>query len=132
MPPTDLSKLDAAGKIKALNAIVRGQVLRLDLRGSSGKELKGPHYCVVLSADAVNRNTDTLIVVATMTHGSTGPKRHEVPLPAGEADLPCAAGVVVHHVRTIDPADRVTEIFGIVTPKTMLEIESAIKRVLAL
>jgi mRNA-degrading endonuclease toxin of MazEF toxin-antitoxin module len=132
VPPIDVTSLDAAAKIRAINAIARGQVLRLDLGGSAGKELRGPHYCVVISADKVNQNTDTLVVVATMTHGGRGPRAHEVPLKAGEAGLPTAAGVVAHHVRTIDPTVRVAEIFGTVEPLTMLEIENAIKLALDL
>ena len=38
MPPIAIAGLDQAAKIKALNAIVRGQVLRVNLAGSKGKE----------------------------------------------------------------------------------------------
>lgn len=59
-------------QIRLLNAIRRGDVLRVDLKGAVGHELRGPHYCVVVSNDILNADLMTFVVVPCTTHDGTG------------------------------------------------------------
>lgn len=125
MPPRIVLKsLSGEKYAEALERIQRGDVLKVDLRGAEGGELERPHYCVVVSNDALNRKLGTVIVVPLTTHGGGGkPKPFEVELKAGDGGLEKDGYALPHQVRTIDKAARVTEIWGELSDDCMTEIE---------
>jgi mRNA-degrading endonuclease toxin of MazEF toxin-antitoxin module len=108
---------------RELNAIRRGRVLKVDLRGAVGRELRGPHYCVVVSKDVLN-TFGTIMVVPLVSHGGRGVARqYEVQLKAGDGDLGQPGAAVPHQIRTIERSERVTEIWGTLSDVAMEEID---------
>jgi len=67
----------------------RGDLVHVNLSPSSGRELTGPHYALVLSSKLYNRGAGTCICVAITSRVRGGP--FEVTLPEGH--LPPKAGV---------------------------------------
>lgn len=67
----------------------RGDLVHVNLSPSSGRELTGPHYAMVLSAKSYNRAYGLAICVAITSRIRGGP--FEVLLPKGH--LPPKAGV---------------------------------------
>ena len=113
--------------IRLCNGNRRGDVLKVDLRGAQRQELRGPHYCVVVSNDTLNASCETVVVVPLTTHGGKGTaKSYEVPVPAGEGELDKDGAAVPHQVRTIDTKERVIEILGRLPESTLREIEDAL------
>ena len=122
-----LKSLSAQDHADALDQIRRGHVLKVDLGGATGGELEGPHFCVVVSADMLNKNLHTVIVVPLTTHGAGAvAKPYEIPLKAGDGDLDHDGFALPHQVRTIDKRKRVTEIRGVLSRDAMDEIEGGL------
>jgi len=67
----------------------RGDLVHVNLSPSSGRELTGPHYALVLSPRTYNRPTGMVICVGITSRVRGGP--FEVLLPVGH--LPPKAGV---------------------------------------
>jgi len=125
MPPVHvIFGMSQTDKIRVINAIERGDVLKLDLKGAQGKELRGPHYCVVISNNIINKQSDTLVVVPLSTHGGTKvTKTYEVALKAGEGGLESDGSAIPHLVRSIDASARVQEVWGQLPNPVMEKIE---------
>lgn len=66
----------------------RGDLVHVNLSPSSGRELTGPHYALVLSPRTYNRATGLVVCVAITSRHRGGP--FEVLLPRGT--LPAKAG----------------------------------------
>lgn len=111
--------------IRLCNGIRRGDVLKVDLGGARRRELRGPHYCVVVSNDTLNKANETVVVVPLTTHGGKGkPSAYEVALKAGDGGLTQDGAAVPHQVRTIDTKERVIEILGRLSDDAMDDIEA--------
>ena len=67
----------------------RGDLVHVNLSPSSGRELTGPHYSLVLSAKSYHQSYGLAVCVAVTSRIRGGP--FEVPLPKGH--LPAKAGV---------------------------------------
>lgn len=127
-----LADLTQEEQIKALSAVRRGDVLKVSLAGAKGLEMRGPHFCVVVSNDILNENDRTVVVVPLTTHsGSHKVGEHEIELKAGDGGLDQDGAAIPHQVRTIFlGAERIISFHGRLTEKTMERIETMLQWVL--
>ncbi len=111
---------------------LRGDVIRVNLDPSLGSESNKKRPCVVIQNDIGNKYSPITIVVP-VTDAEKVPKRYpvDVPIKKGEGGLIKDSVAQCNLIRAID-GSRVIERMGQVTPRTMAEIEKALKISLAL
>lgn len=125
MFPILVYKLNQDEKLKALNNLQRGDVIEVDLtKGSLGKEQKKLRPCVIVSNNALNKNSETIVVVPITSHdGNSKPALYDVEIPPNEGGLTKPSFATPHKLRNIDPAERVKEIWGRLSDQTMFAID---------
>ena len=111
----------------------RGDVVRVDLEPARGSEpYKTRRPCVVVQNDTGNRFSPVTIVAA-ITDEEQVPKRYpvDVPVKQGEGGLTKNSVVQCNLIRCID-GKRIVETIGKFSPKTMQEVDRALKISLSL
>jgi mRNA-degrading endonuclease toxin of MazEF toxin-antitoxin module len=74
-----------------------GDVVHLDWAPSRGREMRGPHYALVLSADVYNVATG-LVIVSPITSNAGKLSNFEFPVRTGRVD----GVVILSEVRSLD------------------------------
>lgn len=103
----------------------RGDVIHMDFSPSSGREMAGPHYALVLSTIAFSRATGMCVVLPCTTKFHPDQRLHETHL---MMELPPIQGlkergwVYVHQLRTIDYRTRGASLAGKVGSEFLLDV----------
>ncbi len=113
-------------------AWTRGDVVVVNLDPAIGSEPNKRRPCVVIQNDTGNKFSPVTIVAA-ITDAENVPKRYpvDVPLNQGEGGLTRNSVVQCNMVRCVD-GQRVIGTLGKLSPKTMQEVDRALKISLAL
>ena len=103
----------------------RGDVIHMNFSPSSGREMAGPHYALVLSTIAFSRKTGLCVVLPRTSKFHPDQRLHETPL---MMELPPISGlnergwVYVHQLRTIDYRQRGASFIAKVEQVFLLEV----------
>jgi mRNA interferase MazF len=112
---------------KTITNVLRGEVYLVRFDPIEGSEVGKTRPALVLQNDIANRTSPVTIVAAISSQfNPTHLYPTEVLIKAGEAGLTIDSVVLLNQIRTIDKA-RLLSLSGKVEPKTMLEVERAIK-----
>jgi len=112
---------------KIITSVLRGEVYLVRFDPVEGSEVGKTRPALVLQNDIANRTSPVTIVAAISSQfNPTHLYPTEVLIKAGEAGLTIDSVVLLNQIRTIDKA-RLLSLSGKVEPKTMLEVERAIK-----
>lgn len=112
---------------KTITSVLRGEVYLVRFDPVEGSEVGKTRPALVLQNDIANRTSPVTIVAAISSQfNPTHLYPTEVLIKAGEAGLTIDSVVLLNQIRTIDKA-RLLSLSGKVEPKTILEIERAIK-----
>lgn len=112
---------------KTITSVLRGEVYLVRFDPVEGSEVSKTRPALVLQNDIANRTSPVTIVAAISSQfNPTHLYPTEVLIKVGEAGLTIDSVVLLNQIRTIDKA-RLVSLIGKVEPKTMLEVERAIK-----
>lgn len=112
---------------KIITNVLRGEVYLVRFDPVEGSEVGKTRPALVLQNDIANRTSPVTIVAAISSQfNPTHLYPTEVLIKAGEASLTIDSVVLLNQIRTIDKA-RLLSLSGKVEPKTMFEVERAIK-----
>lgn len=112
---------------KTITNVLRGEVYLVRFDPVEGSEVGKTRPALVLQNDTANRTSPVTIVAAISSQfNPTHLYPTEVLIKAGEAGLTIDSVVLLNQIRTIDKA-RLVSLIGKVEPKTILEVERAIK-----
>ena len=112
---------------KTITTVLRGEVYLVRFDPVEGSEVGKTRPALVLQNDIANRTSPVTIVAAISSQfNPTHLYPTEVLIKTGEAGLTIDSVVLLNQIRTIDKA-RLLSLSGKVEPKTMLEVERAIK-----
>lgn len=112
---------------KTITTVLRGEVYLVRFDPVEGSEVGKTRPAVIIQNDIANRTSPVTIVAAISSQfNPTHLYPTEVLIKAGEAGLTIDSVVLLNQIRTIDKA-RLLSLIGKVEPKTMLEVERAIK-----
>lgn len=106
--------------------VLRGEVYWVDLNSGQGSEINKVRPCVVMSADPLNRARRTVIIVPL----SSSPTPHPpITIPVSFQEKNAVA--VIDQIRAIDKT-RLKQRAGVLPSKHVIELEEALRQVLAL
>ena len=114
----------------AVVVIKRGDVVRVDLAGATGKERQDPHPALVIQNDMGNA-VSPLTIIAPITR--IDPYENlpvQVPFKKGEGGLAKDRVIELGHIRTIDRDARIDAakgVVGVMAKATMEAVDKAIK-----
>ena len=108
--------------------VVRGMVVEVKVDPQGRKK----RHCLVIQNDIGNKNS-TFVIVAPITSADDVPRASAigVRVPRGESGLDHDSYVLCHQIRTVNE-NRLGEISGQLTAKTMKEVDDALRISLAL
>jgi mRNA interferase MazF len=103
----------------------RGDVIRVNLDPSIGREQTKTRPCLVVQTPMLRRAQTTIVV--PISEGRQDTKLpFLVPIPKGEAGLTKDSHLLIHQIRVIDES-RIVEKLGTVRLKTLAEVDAALK-----
>lgn len=109
-------------------ALVRGDIVYVDLRGAEGGEKQGKRPCLVIQNDIGNRHSPLTIVAPITDERQNKALPVQVPIPAVELGPSGKDSVIeLGHVRTIDRDARIERVIGRASPGTLDRVNTAIK-----
>ncbi|MBL8193896.1 MAG: type II toxin-antitoxin system PemK/MazF family toxin [Blastocatellia bacterium] len=112
---------------KTITTVLRGEVYLVRFDPVEGSEVGKTRPALVLQNDIANRTSPVTIVAAISSQFNPDHLYPtEVLIKAGKEGLTIDSVVLLNQIRTIDKA-RLLSLSGKVEPKTMLEVERAIK-----
>ncbi len=119
--------------------ISRGQIYYVDLSPTRGREQTGRRPVLVVSSDAINRQP-LVVTVVVGTDGANVPRDYPTNLriSARESGLPKDTVFLCFQIRSLDPnrfldpATKMPMLAGEVPPARIIELEQALRLVLAL
>jgi mRNA interferase ChpB len=103
----------------------RGDVIHMNFSPSSGREMAGPHYALVLSSAAFSRKTGLCVVLPATTKYHADQRLHDTHLMVEMPPLkhlPQRGWVYVHQIKTIDYRERGTEFVEKVPEDFLLDV----------
>ena len=92
----------------------RGDIIRLNLGGTAGREFDGPHFALVISNIEFQRRTGLCIILPTTSKERSELGELTSKLPTIE-NLKRDGWVLLHHVRSIDFRERAASFAGRLT-----------------
>jgi len=109
---------------------LRGQVWLVDLNPTRGREQAGKRPCLVISVDLFNQGASGLAIVLPMTSKHKGIPFH-VEVNPPEGGLTQKSFIKCEDVRSIS-IERLSDLWGIVSPTTMIVVEDRLRILLGL
>lgn len=103
----------------------RRDVIHMNFSPSSGREMAGPHYALVLSTIAFSRKTGLCIVLPATTKYHADQRLHDTQLMVQMPPLPDLSErgwVYVHQIKTIDYRERGASFVGKVPEDFLLDV----------
>ena len=109
---------------------VRGEIWLVDFDPTRGHEQAGRRPALVVSTDAFNQSPAGLIIVLPLTSKRKKIRSH-VPIVPPEAGLKVASFVKCEDVRSV-AKERLSRRWGVVSPRTLVEVEGILRILLQL
>jgi len=109
---------------------LRGQVWLVDLNPTRGREQAGKRPCLVISVDLFNQGASGLAIVLPMTSKHKGIPFH-VEVNPPEGGLTQKSFIKCEDVRSIS-IERLSDLWGVVSPTTMIVVEDRLRILLGL
>lgn len=106
--------------------ITRGDIVKVDLSGTEGSEIKKTRPAIVVQNDVGNEFSPCTIIAPCST-SSDGSYPVEVPISADEEPVDKDTVVKLDQIRTVDIEERVMEKYGTLSPSSMRKIDKAIR-----
>lgn len=103
----------------------RGDVVRVNLDPSIGREQAKTRPCLVIQTPVLSR-AQTTIILPISEEGLKKPLPFLVPVQKGEGGLTKDSHILVHQIRIVDET-RIVERIGTLRPKTMRDVDMALK-----
>lgn len=106
--------------------IRRGDIVRVDLNPTKGREIKKKRPAVVIQNNTGNKHSP-LTIVAPVTGGQS--EQYPVDVYVGDAngDLDKDSIVKLDQIRTVSVSKRISKKYGSLSTKRMREVDKAIK-----
>ncbi len=105
---------------------MRGEVYLVSFDPTVGSEIRKTRPAVIIQNDIANRHSPVTIVAAITSHKERHQHPTDVFVPKDEAGLTADSFILLNQIRTIDRR-RLIKRFGIVSPKTMKAINTALE-----
>ena len=112
-------------------SVSRGEVIRVQLDPTRGREIRKTRPCVVVQRDAANRGGKTTIVCPLTDAAGKHPSSLFIPVAAGVGGTTKDSLIVCSQIRTVDNV-RLIEKLGVLPTDIMERLNAGLRAVLDL
>lgn len=109
-----------------MEAIRRGDVVRVRLDPTEGSEQSGERPALVISLDLVNEQSPVILVASLTSRKTERVYRFEGLIEPPDGGLTMRSKVLLLQMRSVDK-QRITGYYGNVSPETMRKVDEALK-----
>ena len=114
-----------------MEAIRRGDIIRVGLDPTAGSEQSGERPVLVVSPDPVNKYSPVVLVAPLTSKKTERVYRTEALIEPPDGGLSMRSKVLLLQLRSVDKS-RITDYYGRVSPDTMRRVDDALKIVVGL